>query len=179
MSPDYPWYEKVNGDSLFQGDLIENCPILQPPTDIPLEDNATVPEEVGYQKYDVVVMSQSCDLLADKLDHVLLSSYWTVSRMKEFNPDHANEGFLEKIRRGNIPGYHMLNNPDVDGFADDHLIVDFRTTFSVPLEFLKCFAKRSSPRLRVLPPYREHLSQAFARFLMRVGLPEDIPKFGS
>jgi hypothetical protein len=29
----------------------------------------------------------------------------------------------------------------------------------------------------LLPPYREHLSQAFARFFMRVGLPVDIPPF--
>ena len=177
MSPDYSWYEIVNDDSLFQGDLIANCPILQPPPDIPLEDEATVSEEVGYQTYDVVVMSQSCDLLAGKVDLVLLSSYWTVGEMQEHNPDHATSGFLEKIRRGNIPGYHMLNNPGIEGFPDDHLVVDFRSTFSVPIEFLQRFAERSSPRLRVLPPYREHLSQAFARFLMRVGLPEDIPRF--
>ena len=32
-------------------------------------------------------------------------------------------------------------------------------------------------RIRLLPPYRELLSQAFARFFMRVGLPVDIPSF--
>ncbi len=32
-------------------------------------------------------------------------------------------------------------------------------------------------RLRLLPPYREHLAQGFARFFMRVGLPVDIPAF--
>ena len=32
-------------------------------------------------------------------------------------------------------------------------------------------------RLRLLPPYREHLSQSFARFFMRVGLPIDTPSF--
>jgi hypothetical protein len=31
-------------------------------------------------------------------------------------------------------------------------------------------------RLRLCPPYREHLAQAFARFFMRVGLPSDIPE---
>jgi hypothetical protein len=30
----------------------------------------------------------------------------------------------------------------------------------------------------LLPPYREHLSQAFARFFMRVGLPVEVPPFG-
>jgi hypothetical protein len=29
--------------------------------------------------------------------------------------------------------------------------------------------------LRLCPPYREHLAQAFARFFMRVGLPIPIP----
>jgi len=29
-------------------------------------------------------------------------------------------------------------------------------------------------RLRLCPPYREHLAQAFARFFMRVGLPQDV-----
>ncbi len=31
-------------------------------------------------------------------------------------------------------------------------------------------------RLRLLPPYREHLSQSFARQFMRVGLPIDLPR---
>ena len=29
----------------------------------------------------------------------------------------------------------------------------------------------------IIPPIREHLSQAFARFFMRVGLPFNIPPF--
>ena len=32
-------------------------------------------------------------------------------------------------------------------------------------------------KVRILPPYREHLAQAFARFFMRVGLPVDVPPF--
>jgi hypothetical protein len=40
------------------------------------------------------------------------------------------------------------------------------------------FAHQMGDRLRLLPPYREHLSQAFARLFMRVGLPADIPPFG-
>ncbi len=35
-------------------------------------------------------------------------------------------------------------------------------------------AARNEPRLRLLPPYREHLSQAFARFFMRVVLPVEV-----
>lgn len=54
---------------------------------------------------------------------------------------------------------------------------DFRRGYSLPLAFLRKRALLDSRRLRLLPPYREHLSQAFARFFMRVGLPVDIPPF--
>lgn len=34
--------------------------------------------------------------------------------------------------------------------------------------------RKEIEHLRLLPPYREHLSQAFARYFMRVGLPQDL-----
>jgi hypothetical protein len=34
--------------------------------------------------------------------------------------------------------------------------------------------ERQRPRLRLRSPYREHLSQASARFFMRVGLPRPV-----
>jgi len=56
-------------------------------------------------------------------------------------------------------------------------VVDFRGVYSVTFDFLVELAQKRDKRLRLLPPYREHLSQAFARFFMRVGLPVDIPPF--
>jgi hypothetical protein len=35
---------------------------------------------------------------------------------------------------------------------------------------------RNQVRPQLLPPYREHLSQSFARFFMRVGLPIPVTK---
>jgi hypothetical protein len=46
----------------------------------------------------------------------------------------------------------------------DHQVVDFRNVYGVPLDFLIDLSKRNGKRLRLLPPYRVHLSQAFARF---------------
>ncbi len=56
-------------------------------------------------------------------------------------------------------------------------IVNFRRVYSLPLTFVRQVAARRGRRLRLLRPYREHLSQAFARYFMRVGLPQDIPPF--
>jgi len=55
--------------------------------------------------------------------------------------------------------------------------MDFRRVYSLPVAFVRMQAEKSLPHLRLLPPYREHLSQAFARFFMRVGLPLNIPPF--
>jgi hypothetical protein len=67
-----------------------------------------------------------------------------------------------------------LERCDISGFEKDNIIVDFKSTFSVPLAYLKDNINFEENRLRLLPPYREHLSQQFARFFMRVGLPLDI-----
>jgi hypothetical protein len=61
--------------------------------------------------------------------------------------------------------------------AAHYLVVDFRNVYSVSFDFLTEWVQRKGRRLRLLSPYREHLSQAFARFFMRVGLPVDIPPF--
>ena len=55
-------------------------------------------------------------------------------------------------------------------------VVEFHRLHSLPIDYLRQRAIRSL-RLRLMPPYREHLSQAFARYFMRVGLPLDIPAF--
>jgi hypothetical protein len=84
---------------------------------------------------------------------------------------------LEDARRGNLPGYHLLAECHLPGMTRELRIVDFRRVYSLPLTFVRQVAARGGERLRLLPPYREHLSQAFARYFMRVGLPQDIPPF--
>ena len=70
---DYPWYEFVDGTiEIQQGERIENCPIVIPPTNISEEDI-----EVEIREYNVVALSQSCDLENDKIDTVLVAPYWT------------------------------------------------------------------------------------------------------
>lgn len=73
--------------------------------------------------------------------------------------------------------YCLLNRCELPGHELDFQVCDFRTLFGVHVSVAKALAAEQSPRLRVLPPYREHLAQAFARFFMRVGLPVDVPPF--
>jgi hypothetical protein len=168
----YLWYEVVSGeDDLMQGDFIKDCPVVIPPSEI--SDDI----EVRIINYDVVIMSQSCDLVQRKLDLVLVCPFWPLNEFEKRSDFFKSKKGKEVLRQGNVPGYHLLNECKIDGFETEYLVVDFRSVYSVPFDFIVELAKKRDKRLRLLPPYREHLSQAFARFFMRVGLPVDIPAF--
>jgi hypothetical protein len=173
-SDGYPWYSVVQGTDLAQGDLFERCPVFLPPADLaePWDEAA-----FAWEERDVIVMTQTCDLVPgrEKVTEALLCAFWSRSDLKSGHL--ATPRGLEDARRGNLPGYHLLAECDRPGFAREIRIVDFRRVYSLPLTFLRQRAERTGDRLRLLPPYREHLSQAFARYFMRVGLPQDIPPF--
>jgi hypothetical protein len=169
----YPWYEIVGPDEpLLQGDFIDSCPVIIPPSQI---RSGKVEAEVI--EFDIIIMSQSCDLVQGKLELVLVCPVWPLSEFEERSDFFKSRKGKEALRRGNVPGYHLLNKCEIEGFETDYLVVDFRNVYGVPFNFIVELAKERGKRLRLLPPYREHLSQAFARFFMRVGLPVDIPPF--
>ena len=74
-----------------------------------------------------------------------------------------------------MPGLHLLPPHESGVIRSELRVVAFSQVHSLPLEFERAHAEQSGPRLRLLPPYREHVAQGFARFFMRVGLPIDIP----
>ncbi|MBL7117695.1 MAG: hypothetical protein ISS94_02775 [Candidatus Syntrophoarchaeum sp.] len=172
MPGEYPWYDIVKSEEdIMQGDFIKECPVIIPPSEISDE------VEVRIINYDVVIMSQSCDLVQRKLDLVLVCPIWPLREFEERSDFFKSRKGKEELRQGNVPGYHLLNKCEIDRFQTDYLVVDFRSVYSVPFDFVIDLVKRRGKRLRLLSPYREHLSQAFARFFMRVGLPVDIPPF--
>ena len=75
LTHEYPWYEIVEEtDELEQGDFIDDFEVLAT-TYIPGETEADMPNyrvKGIARKYNVVVVSQSCDLDAGKIDYVLL-----------------------------------------------------------------------------------------------------------
>jgi predicted dehydrogenase len=83
----------------------------------------------------------------------------------------------EEARKGRHAGYHVLNRCELAGHELDFMLVDLRRIFTLSVAMVREVAAARSERIRLLPPYREHLSQAFGRFFMRVGLPVDIAPF--
>lgn len=182
--PEYPWYMVVEGDTLEQGDILRDCPVFIAPADLNIDSlpSENAPRGGGeahfdYRPFNLVVMSQTCDLVKgrEKIQDILLCPLYGQSDFVE--GELATSSGWENARKGRYPAYHVLNRCEISGHKSPPLIVSFRQVFSLPLGFLRNFAARQEERVRLLPPYREHLSQAFARFFMRVGLPVDIPAF--
>jgi len=188
-----PWYEVVGPDvRLTQGDIILDCPLLTWQLDDAAEGEKASGERLFQAakgiKADVVVMTQACDLEQGKVSDVVLCPCRPLSRYKpaweeaerarKQNPTHkAWAAFCEDIKNGYVWNLFLMDSLQAGEISTEHRIVDFHSVHTVPRSFLDTLiAERGAKRLRLLPPYREHLSQSFARFFMRVGLPIPITR---
>lgn len=174
MTTENSWYTKIErNESISQGEIIKDCPVIIPPKKLE-QKRYTLNGEL----YDVIVISQTCDIIYDKIEYILVCPYYSLSSLENI-PFFKNSTGKEVLRRGNIVGLHLLNRCEIYGEYNDFLVVDFRKVYSIYKKFLFNFVKSKDKRICLTSPYREHMSQAFARFFMRVGLPTDIPPFAS
>lgn len=183
-----PWYDLVqSGETISQGDIILGCPILNwlptsatPLTGVSLKDYADAFTE------DVIVMTQACDLEHRKVQNIVLCPHLSLSafrvswqRWMESRNQAPSEKAWKSLCSDILAGY-VWNQTMIDACADLRLpmetrVVDFHEVFTLPRTFIENWLQQSgNNRLRLRPPYREHLSQSFARFFMRVGLPQPI-----
>ena len=183
MTIDDSWYEIVDGQNLEQGDLIGQCPVYIPEYSTSIVEEPEAEKNLTYAitakeyTYDVVIMTQSCDLGNGKVQSVVLCAYWSLDEMISQNEKLRPKKMQEKIRQGYLPNLYMLNKCTLKERAQGIQIIDFRMVFTVPHDFLRQFAGFQGKRLRLRSPYKEKMSQAFGSFFARVGLPKDIPSF--
>lgn len=172
MVDEYKWYQLINDGSLFQGDILFKFPVIEQKDDLQLLEE-TDDVEIYIKNYDVIIMTQSCDIENDKLKDVILCPHWDINQAHEMD-NSLKRTDLDAIKKGKFYRYLMLNKSELDEFPMGIRIVDFGRVFNVSKSFVSSYASKQTPRLRLLPPYREHLAQGFARFFMRVGLPQNI-----
>jgi len=176
---DYPWYQIVGGPQFTQGDIIPNCPIPVPTPDeafLKATAEGEQPEtQIGVKTATLIVLTQACDIENNKAESIVLCPVWTLEHVAGEYETYSTPKGKDELRKGHTHYFHLLNKDDDLGLG--YLIVDFRELYTLPTDFLRLVAERCGDRPRLLPPYREHLSQSFARYFMRVGLPVDIPSF--
>lgn len=184
------WYGVLKPDDrLTQGELIFDCPLATWKNDSSITEKQNG-DEIEYLdsiievvQVDVIVMTQSCDLYYPKVRNVVLCPHYSLTqyrklweeemRSREQNPtEKAWKRHCEDMCEGLIWNLTILNKNEKANLEMEHRVVDFHEIFTIPISFLEhTIKKKKSERFYLLPPYREHLSQSFARFFMRVGLP--------
>jgi len=179
-----PCYKIVTDHvGLFQGDILPDCPysvlLAIPPDDIGTREYPEVPVQIDLHDA-AIIMSQSCDLRPrkegkkkgeDRIDNVV---FCPVHTLKEFEEKLRDGDVRTQLSRGRRIGFYLLpQTPSKALFKGDLLVADFHNTFSLPIKIVRQLILPKGRRLRIKSPYRESLSQAFARFFMRVALPDD------
>ncbi len=186
------WYEAVAADApITQGDLLENFPLVGWKSDaIQVAQDKNLGEllrgATEIVQANALVMTQACDLEHEKVTNVILCPFESLAEHFSLWKDAMLAGnqtpgkkawrrYCDDIRDGFVWSMTILAAGESGDLSTPHLVVDFREIFTLPRTFIESLvSQRTTPRLRLLPPYREHLSQAFARFFMRVGLPVPI-----
>ena len=144
-------------------------PIIQP--EFSIADN----QEIVAKEFDLIIMTQSCDLEQNKVRLAALCPIYSIEEFEKINPDYKTK--WNDVRKGRIEGLHLLASTGDSSDSLKAFAVDFREIYSLPCGYLQKRASDIGVRWRLLSPYLEHFSQAFARFFMRVGLPSTIPEF--
>jgi hypothetical protein len=162
MPSEWQWYEIVNSPTdLQQGDILEGI---------------IVPElsrgmgEVVENEYNLIVMTQSCDI-EDGIHHIVFCPVWTQNQMVESEPTFGNKSTIGNLLRGRVIGFHPINKYTLPGMERPWRIVQFQRILELDRSEVLNHVGAIGDRIRLLPPYREHLAQQFARFFMQVGLP--------
>ncbi len=173
MTTSTGWYDIATGPDLQQGDLIFQCSVAVPDYGAQVD----IPPKIQFddRRVDLVVMSHTCDLLNNKISDVLLAQFNSWQKIKEEETKRKNElvnssKYLEKLVEGSVPGLCLLHKRE-GAPGIDWSLVDFRRLYVLPKTYLSPVANAKGMRLRLIPPWREYLAQAFARYFMRVALP--------
>lgn len=151
-----------------------------------------------------IVLSQDCDLESDYLNRkairmnpqkdqdkflfsILVVPFFNVehfrvgSHFSELNLEMRNtidwsgtEG--NKIKNNEIPRYHYLLFPEDNPLPNS--VIDFKHFFTVNFEFMNKSRRKKFFVCSVSELFREEISQRFAYYLSRIGLPPPKIKMG-
>jgi len=170
-----PCWGSTSGDQLEQGDLLPDC--YYPNTFSPI---ANAPVKVDLRQDSLIVVTQSCDLVLGRvLPQVALCRLSSVEQMETDSPNpFKNKGFWEEVKKGRRLGLYLLQSPDDPLDTRKALVADFRQIISLPSDYVTQRASEVGARWRLTPPQREHFSQAFGFYFMRVAIATTLPNFG-
>ena len=163
------WYEATSSD-LEQGDLLFDFPLT-----VQVQAEDVDGPEFEARDATVVILTQTCDIAKKAQHSLIIAEVYEYDFLVEAGMQHLRSTeYKRSLARGTAVCDFLLPPSSTFGWS----IVGFRDVHVVPKQLiLKRLAVGDS--LRLSSPYKEYLSQAFARFIMRVGLAQTLGEFES
>jgi len=159
------WFGEVEG-VLEQGDVLVDFALPA----------MTFDEEHGLRierrSQTAIVVTQSCDVAKNSQTDLLLASVFDFGVLRKTTGFFQSSKYRQSLSQGNVHSEFALPpRPNGNG---EFLVVSFRNLHVVPKAYI--LANLPTESLRLSSPYKEYFAQAYARFMMRVGLPLPLPE---
>jgi hypothetical protein len=159
----------------MQGDILENCPVLIPKDDgVVDQGNDHISAVIEF--HDVIIATQSCDLADQKIPFAIVCPLFELKAFSE-RAGSSVPAIANSLKKGHQPSFYLLDQCRSSECAAPFRVAELVRALPVRIPTLLALATASGPRLRMLPPYREHFSQAFGHLFARVALTTPLPDF--
>ena len=166
------WYEPPE-DGYEQGDIFFDVPVLRPSFDIAVGSTT-----VELKKITAILLTQTCDLPKKAQETILIAE---VRSYEELARPANSQYRAKETRRALAHGTGIadfLLPPAPPGLAAlSWSVVNYRLLHVVANPEHLDHERRINASLRLASPYKEHLAQAYSRFMMRVALPTTLREF--
>ncbi len=93
-------------------------------------------EDIPTLEYDLVVVTQSCDLENQKVALVACCPIFPIAEFESVNTDFQKRGPWEEVRKGRVEGLHLLGSQTDPANNRMAAVVDFREIYSLPFAYL-------------------------------------------
>lgn len=184
--PEYEWYGlHTSTEGIDQGLILLDFPVPDYSqvsySKLASDEDVELPIEV--KKNDLIVMTQACDIENDKVKNITLCRIYVLNDYLISTKQSKTKAkdLIDGLNSGRVANMCLLNRPtDCNPYGDvleDYLVVKFDESVNYPIELIKQRVDtETGDMIKLLPPYREALSQSYGIFFMRVGNPTNIPK---
>lgn len=168
MNPDedFGWFSQSESHVSRQGDVLVDVELPRVSRDEGVWNTSVAVATA-------IVLTQSCDIPKTSQADILVALAIPWTDFLATAGDHAKTTTYQNSLKQGLAVSEFLLPPMPDPLDERGFhVVSFRAIYSIPKELLLSHENV----VTMQSPYREHLSQAFSRFIMRVGLPSTLNK---
>jgi hypothetical protein len=152
-----------NSEPLYQGDIIDSCPLIFWECFEQGDEVIRKPQEIDVR---VVVLTQSCDLDNKRSTRVQVGVVHETDFLVQQGVLKAKT-IREHVRLHKMFGWYFLQQSDLLPES----IIDFRDIHTVSRVLIEDLVAKGNRICTLVSPYREHMAKHFADTFSRVALP--------